>query len=139
MNYAQKIQELLREAVKRDASDLHITVDRRPTLRIYGKLVELEHEDVLTAESAEGLISELLPPAGLVTGDTCVRLSISDGGPNDGDLLANGSIRVTGGVAITRAAAAAAAAPDATKGGAIEMLFLSLLALAGFRTRRHGK
>ncbi len=63
MNYGDKLQKLLEEAVKQDASDLHIAAGRHPTLRVYGALVALEKEEILTPESAEGLISELLPPA----------------------------------------------------------------------------
>ena len=63
MNYGDKLQKLLEEAVKQDASDLHIAADRHPMLRVYGALVALDKEDIITPESAEGLISELLPPA----------------------------------------------------------------------------
>jgi twitching motility protein PilT len=59
MSYAPTLKRLLNEAAARDASDLHISVDRHPTLRIYGSLVPLEEEEVLTAESAQGLITEL--------------------------------------------------------------------------------
>jgi hypothetical protein len=34
--------------------------------------------------------------SGLSTGDTCIRLTIQDGGPNDADLLANGIIKDPG-------------------------------------------
>ncbi len=37
--------------------------------------------------------------SGLTTGDDCVRLSITDGGPNDGDRSANGLIKDPGAVA----------------------------------------
>lgn len=62
MNYAEKLHTLLEEAAKQDASDLHIAVGRHPTLRVYGTLIALENEELLTPESAEGLINELLPP-----------------------------------------------------------------------------
>lgn len=60
MNYAATLHRLLAEAVQQDASDLHIAVGRHPTLRIYGALVPLDHEDVITAPVAEGLIAELM-------------------------------------------------------------------------------
>jgi twitching motility protein PilT len=59
MKSAETLKRLLDEAVKRDASDVHITVGRYPTLRIYGALVPLEDETLLTGEAAEALISEL--------------------------------------------------------------------------------
>jgi twitching motility protein PilT len=61
MNYSEEIKKLLEEAVKQNASDLHIAVDRPPTLRVYGALVPLEKEKSVTAESAEGLVTALLP------------------------------------------------------------------------------
>lgn len=39
---------------------MHIAVGRYPTLRVYGVLTPLDHEEVITPASAEGLISELL-------------------------------------------------------------------------------
>lgn len=76
--------------------------------------------------------------AGLVTGSGCVRLVLSDGGPNDADGVVNGSVQTTGGAAIPPEQADAAA-PDSEQGGTTHLLFLVLLALAGFRTRRSGK
>lgn len=43
------LHELLQETVKRNASDLHLTVGTPPQIRIDGKLIRTEH-DVLTAE-----------------------------------------------------------------------------------------
>ncbi|MGQ9608594.1 MAG: type IV pilus twitching motility protein PilT [bacterium] len=53
------IEDLLKIAVERHASDLHITVGRPPVLRISGELVDLEF-DPLDAESAKFLIYSLL-------------------------------------------------------------------------------
>ncbi|MFZ5722855.1 MAG: putative Ig domain-containing protein [Pseudomonadota bacterium] len=75
---------------------------------------------------------------GLTAGHDCVRLTISDGGPNDADGAVNGRISTTGGSALSRDVAEARA-PSAEQGGTIAGLFLCLLALAGFRIRRHGK
>ena len=60
MNYAATLKRLLDTAVTRDASDLHIAVNRFPTLRIYGALVPLDIEETVTPQTAEGLISELM-------------------------------------------------------------------------------
>lgn len=75
---------------------------------------------------------------GLQAGNTCVRLTLTDGGPNDADGEVNGSVLATGGAAISRTATDATT-PSAEEGGALNMLLLTLLALAGFRTRRLGK
>lgn len=62
MNYSEKLKKLMEEAIKQNASDLHIAAGRQPTLRIYGALAAIEKEEVLTPETAEGLISEMLTP-----------------------------------------------------------------------------
>ncbi|MFB6212905.1 MAG: type IV pilus twitching motility protein PilT [Candidatus Magasanikbacteria bacterium] len=60
MNYKEKINELLLITAKRGASDLHIGVGRRPTLRIDDVLVPLKDESIVTEEDAEGLVMALL-------------------------------------------------------------------------------
>ena len=62
MNYEQKIKELLLLAGEHGASDLHIGVARKPTFRIDGVLVPLDHEPILTPETAQALIYALLTP-----------------------------------------------------------------------------
>lgn len=54
------IQELLEEVVKREASDLHLTVGAVPTLRIDGALAPLEGTNPLSAEVVKGLCFSLL-------------------------------------------------------------------------------
>lgn len=60
--YKEKLNELLTATAKQNASDLHIGVGRRPTLRIDGVLVPLQKEPLVTPEMAEALIAELLTP-----------------------------------------------------------------------------
>ncbi|MDO8752023.1 MAG: PilT/PilU family type 4a pilus ATPase [Candidatus Wolfebacteria bacterium] len=62
MEYTQKLKELLLLTTKQNASDLHIAVGRRPTLRIDSVLVPIANEQVLTKEDAEGLVFALLTP-----------------------------------------------------------------------------
>ena len=50
-----KLKNLLITAAKESASDLHIAVGRRPTLRIDGALVPLQQEPLVTPEGAEAL------------------------------------------------------------------------------------
>ena len=60
MDYKAKLNDLLLITARQNASDLHISVGQRPTLRIDGQLVPLEQEEVINPESAEGLIFALL-------------------------------------------------------------------------------
>ena len=62
MNYKEKLNELLLTAAQQKASDLHITVGRRPTLRIDGTLISLQQEPILTPEDTQGLTLSLLNP-----------------------------------------------------------------------------
>ncbi len=59
-NYSEKLNELLVATAKQNASDLHLAVGRRPTLRIDGVLIALQKEAILTPEMTEGLIFNLL-------------------------------------------------------------------------------
>lgn len=52
---------LLKTAVKNEASDLHLTVNTRPSLRLNGKLVAIK-TDVLSADEVEQLILSSVPP-----------------------------------------------------------------------------
>jgi twitching motility protein PilT len=62
MEYKKELDELLLTAARQNASDLHIAVGRRPTLRIDGKLISLEKEKILTPEDAQGLVLAMLKP-----------------------------------------------------------------------------
>src|SRR3989338_10772311 len=61
-DYKQKLAELLLLTARQNASDLHIGVGRRPTLRIDGVLIPLQKEPILTHEMTEGLVMALLAP-----------------------------------------------------------------------------
>ncbi len=61
-DYKQKLKDLLTTAAKENASDLHLAVGKHPTLRIDGILVALQKEALLTPETAEAIIMELVPP-----------------------------------------------------------------------------
>ncbi len=43
-----RIDDLLHEIVDAQASDLHLTAGIKPTMRVWGRLVPMEHYDVLT-------------------------------------------------------------------------------------------
>ena len=54
------MSEILEEAVKRGASDIHITVGSKPRARIDGELKELEIFPVLTPDMSKKLIFEIM-------------------------------------------------------------------------------
>ncbi len=60
MDYKQKLNEFLLATAKQNASDLHIAVGRRPTIRVDSVLIPLAKESILTKEDAEGLIAAML-------------------------------------------------------------------------------
>lgn len=60
LNYKAKIDDLLTTTARQGASDLHIGVGKKPALRIDGKLVPLEQEEIVSPESAKGLVTALL-------------------------------------------------------------------------------
>ncbi len=47
---------------RQNASDLHLAVGRKPTLRVDGVLIGLEQEQILTPEDTQGLVLALLTP-----------------------------------------------------------------------------
>lgn len=59
-DHLDKLKELLTVTAKENASDLHLAVGRRPTLRVDGVLVPLAKEAILTPESAAGIITAML-------------------------------------------------------------------------------
>jgi twitching motility protein PilT len=61
-DFKQQLNNLLTTTAKQSASDLHLAVGRKPTLRIDGVLVPLEKESVMTPEAAEGIMSQMLTP-----------------------------------------------------------------------------
>jgi len=60
LDYKQKLNELLLITTKQQASDLHLAVGRRPTIRVDSVLIPLTKEPILTKEDAEGLVLALL-------------------------------------------------------------------------------
>ncbi|MBP8994770.1 MAG: PilT/PilU family type 4a pilus ATPase [Bacteroidales bacterium] len=58
--YKEKLESLLLLTAQQNASDLHFSVGRKPTLRIDGRLVPITKEEVYTKEIVEGLINALV-------------------------------------------------------------------------------
>jgi twitching motility protein PilT len=59
-NFEEKLKDLLLQAAKQNASDLHLGVGRKPTLRIDGALIPISEENILTPENVEGLVMAML-------------------------------------------------------------------------------
>lgn len=59
-NYEAELKELVQEVLRSQASDLHISVARHPTLRTSGMLTPLVKRPVLTPEDTKGLIFAML-------------------------------------------------------------------------------
>ncbi|MGH8493285.1 MAG: beta strand repeat-containing protein [Moraxellaceae bacterium] len=74
--------------------------------------------------------------SGLIAGNTCVQLTITDGGANDADGLVNGSVSVTAAPTVSRAESASTPPTESQNGGAIDLYALVLLALALITLRR---
>lgn len=55
-----KIENLLEEVVKKDASDLHLTVGNEPSIRVDGKLVKVDGYEPLTEKEVETLIFSIV-------------------------------------------------------------------------------
>ncbi|MEO8018192.1 MAG: hypothetical protein ABI769_10290 [Pseudomonadota bacterium] len=97
-----------------------------PVARTWSSFVAGANDSLASAPSVGGTCP---PPAsaayqpGLVAGNSCVRLTISDGGPNDADHGSNGHIASLGGVAAMNEVTVAASGRG-KGGGAIDPLFL---------------
>ncbi len=59
-DYKDRLESLMLLAVKQNASDIHIGVGKKPSLRIDGVLVPVDAEPIVSPEIAEGLVTSLL-------------------------------------------------------------------------------
>lgn len=59
-DYKKEMDELLEEVIKRDATDLHISVGRPPIFRVDGSLVAMEGREPISSDHAKDLILGLL-------------------------------------------------------------------------------
>lgn len=62
MNYKELLYDLLDTVMKENASDLHLSVGRYPTIRVDGGLVPLLKKEMLTPEIADGLVKAMTSP-----------------------------------------------------------------------------
>ena len=60
INSKQELDDLMVNTARENASDLHLSVGRYPTLRINGRLIPLTNKEILTPQKAEELVDALL-------------------------------------------------------------------------------
>ncbi|MFA5794654.1 MAG: type IV pilus twitching motility protein PilT [Candidatus Brocadiia bacterium] len=72
------LETLLLEVVKQEGSDLHITVNSPPRVRISGRLVDTEHE-VLTSEDTKKLIYSILDSNQIAKFEKTLEMDMSFG------------------------------------------------------------
>ncbi len=60
MDYLQSLKKILDTTIKEDASDLLISVNHRPVIRIVGQLVPLINEKVVTPEISKGFAFSIM-------------------------------------------------------------------------------
>ena len=60
MDYSSKLKKLLSLVIREEASDLHISVDNFPALRITGKLIPLIKEKKILSRDSQGLAFALM-------------------------------------------------------------------------------
>jgi len=95
-------------------------------------------------ESAAGIDGYCPPPSsdaytqGLTAGNWCVRLTLEDGGPNDNDGIANGTVVDPGGITVINTTPSAPSVIKNSSGGGSTGLF-TLLGLALIAMRRYAK
>jgi len=58
--YSPKLVDLLLLAAKQGASDLHLSIGKKPIIRIDGKLISITKEDIITPEAMAGFVAAIL-------------------------------------------------------------------------------
>lgn len=59
-NYEQRLYQLLEMVVQQNASDLHLSAGRVPTLRVDGGLIQLTKQAVLSPDDTKGIVGVIL-------------------------------------------------------------------------------
>ncbi len=60
LDYKKHLEELIATVIAEDASDLHLSEDRLPIIRVSGFLIPLVKESPLSKADMKGLLGELL-------------------------------------------------------------------------------
>jgi len=61
IDYKKQIDELIETAIHEGGSDLHISTNRHPTIRVLGTLIPLVKKDILKASDTMGMVKALIP------------------------------------------------------------------------------
>ncbi len=62
MDYQKEFQDLIQTVIKENASDLHLSEGRYPTIRVGGFLVPLMHKSIITKEDTEHFLDVVMIP-----------------------------------------------------------------------------
>ncbi len=60
MDYQKSLESLIQTVIDRDASDLHLSEGRHPTLRVMGDLLPISTHPVLSKDDNEGFLEVML-------------------------------------------------------------------------------
>ncbi len=60
IDFKEKLETLMLLALKQNASDIHIGVGKKPSLRVDGVLIPVESEQIVSPEISDGLVEALL-------------------------------------------------------------------------------
>lgn len=60
MDYEKLLSQLVDDAIKSNASDIHLSAGTRPTLRILGQLLPLSKEDIFSPKDTAGIVEAML-------------------------------------------------------------------------------
>ncbi len=60
MDFTRELEDLITTVIRENASDLHLSVGRYPTIRVNGALVPLTKKEILTNDAIRGLVFSML-------------------------------------------------------------------------------
>ena len=63
---AMTVEQLMQEALDKEASDIHLKEGNPPILRIDGELVRLEGQDALTEDDLQEMLKQIASPADII-------------------------------------------------------------------------
>ncbi len=60
MDYKKELEDIILTVIREGGSDIHLSTDRHPTIRVAGSLIPLVKKDPLTPEDTLGFLEELI-------------------------------------------------------------------------------
>src|SRR3989344_5134690 len=64
MDYEKLLSELIEDAIKSNASDIHLSAGSRPVLRITGQLLPISKQQILSPKDTAGIAEAMLGKEG---------------------------------------------------------------------------